>query len=140
MFILAFQVPVSTTFPNGVAECEVASVTIGQSEDSLVCVAPAHCAANANAADPMGRRCQYQPTSAKDLVVKSCPATQTSTLGASYDSNTRLGRLRCWADPDIPSATCTGEASTRNGHIKSMLDLMWPRRLNRRGHLSVFVK
>lgn len=95
------QVPVSTTFPNGIIQCRVKSATTTR----ITCTAPAHCSANAGPDDPLAEDCSLRPTSPEDIIVKVCPEKRRSDIGQIVDGLDDLGKQRCLADPTIPAAT-----------------------------------
>ncbi|GAQ89759.1 hypothetical protein KFL_005590010 [Klebsormidium nitens] len=86
--VVTIQVPFSTTFPNGVILCDVATSDLTQ----VTCVTRAHCAADANADDPTGTDCNFRESLRGSVTVSVCPE------GADADT--------CWADVRTPQSIC----------------------------------
>ena len=79
--VVFIEVPVSTTHPDGLVNCDVYM----RSETELRCMTRSYCSADASPEDPMARKCTYKETVEPSLVTD--PTAQVSSV-TIWDSST----------------------------------------------------
>lgn len=90
--IVFLTVPVSTTFLNGIIQCDVVSATVNQ----LQCVTRAHLATNADADDAMARNVMPVATQQRGVQVVICDPSLNTTVLREY----------CWSRAATPRSRC----------------------------------
>ncbi|KXZ43941.1 hypothetical protein GPECTOR_77g37 [Gonium pectorale] len=116
--VVFLQIPVSTTFLNGIIQCDTTSVT----PTELTCITRAHLATNADGNDPTAKQVMPEATNAQPVSVVLCNTT--------YYNSTVLKEY-CWSLASSPHARIATARSDScdfgySEELTPAIDIIWP--------------